>query len=458
MKNPWSVLAVGQPSFVAELNTVLAPVALVEAGPFDPRVVGERARDFDVVIIDGDAVEPPSDLEWPLLEAVRARGKPAVVISSRHDHAEVARAALLGAADYVVRPYNTRELIARFIAVQETKTRVCCLGGGTGLFNVLLGLKSLRHSLVTSIVAMSDDGGSSGRLRDLFGVLPPGDVRRSLVALSNAPMLMNQVLQYRFEKGGALDGHSVGNLFLTALSEIRGSMLEAVRGLGDILNIHGVVVPIAGSQTTLCARFSDGTTVRGETGIDVPRARDPSLRITQLWHEPEVCANISAYSAIMNADLVVIGPGDLYTSIITNLLVQGVREALAQTRAKKLYITNLMTKPGETAQYDVADHVRDLLRYLGADCVDYVLVSNTETSHEAIADYAAKGQDLVVLRSRDELAKISSAELIVADIGHKVELVRHDGQKVRDVIQALIDGEGLLPRMGGFHAPKRRVG
>jgi uncharacterized cofD-like protein len=248
---------------------------------------------------------------------------------------------------------------------------------------------------------------------------------------------MNEVMQYRFP-GGELKGHSFGNLFLTALANLKGDMADAVRAMGDILNIQGIVLPAAETPATLCAQFEDGTVVRGESKIDLAEERHPDLRIRKIWHEPASECDRNAYAAILNADLVTIGPGDLYTSVVTNFAIRRLREAVAKSRAPKVYVCNLMTKPGETSGFDAAEHVREMVRYLGGDALDYVILSNTRLSKRAIRGYAKMNQSPVEPRGLDRLARITKAKVIVADVGHETELVRHDSLKLAAEIEKIV--------------------
>jgi uncharacterized cofD-like protein len=285
---------------------------------------------------------------------------------------------------------------------------------------------------------MSDSGGSSGRLRASFGILPPGDIRRSLVALSNAPSFMSELMQHRFSKGWGLKGHNFGNLFLTALAETIGSMPEAIKGVGDILNIQGIVLPVTTQLTTLCARFEDGTVVKGESKIDLCEERMPELQIKKIWHEPPVTCDADVFTAIINADFLIIGPGDLYTSIITNLLVKNIKKAIALSQAQKIYICNLMTEPGETTNYDAAMHVKEIVKYLGRDPLDYVIISNTHVSVEAVRKYALKHQSPVSLGDMQDLWETTKASIVLADVGDVSELVRHHDAKLRTEIDKII--------------------
>ncbi len=398
-------------------------------------------QDVDLAVFDYDLYLPLASSKcFQVLDALSQSKRPFVVTSSQTDPELILESRKKGALDYIVKPYNQREFILRINAVAQKKIRMACIGGGTGLFTLLLGLKLLPNVLLTSIVNMSDDGGSSGKISQTFGILPPGDIRRSLVALSNAPDLMNQIMQHRFEKEGEFKGHSFGNIFLTVLAEVKGSMSEAVRALSDILNIQGIVIPAARIPTSLSARFEDRTVVKGESKIDLGTGRSPDVHIEELWHDPPSECDADAYSSIINADVVTIGPGDLYTSVITNLVIKNLREALTKSKAKKIYICNLMTKPGETANFKAVDHVREVVKYLGADVLDTILLSNTQLSNDAIVEYSKKSQSPVLPGNVNEITKITRAEIVIADIGNATELVRHDSMKLKREIQRIVEG------------------
>ncbi len=258
--------------------------------------------------------------------------------------------------------------------------RVVVVGGGTGLSNLLRGLKSFTNN-ITAVVTVADDGGSSGRLRQELGVLPPGDIRNCITALADEDKLVTELFSYRFESGEGLEGHSFGNLFLTALCSLtKGDMLEAVRVASRVLNSCGQVLPSSLSHVTLVAELEDGRTIKGESQI--PHAHG---RIKRMHCEPVMPnATPEAIAAILNADLVVLGPGSLYTSVIPNLLVKGIADAIRQTTARRLYICNVMTQVGETTNYTVSDHVRALLAHAGCPpgagykFIDAVLVNDEE--------------------------------------------------------------------------------
>ncbi len=370
--------------------------------------------------------------------SLRSGRPPIVLVSEPVGLPELLATYHQGIAYNVMKPFHARELVSLIYALLRRQQRIVCLGGGTGLYTLLLGLKTLPNVHLTSVVSMSDDGGSTGRIREAFGVLPPGDVRRSLVALSTAPALMNEVMQYRFSQGEGLKDHNLGNLLLTAMAHLKGSMAEAVRAMGDILNIQGLVFPVTTAMSTLAAQLADGTTVRGERHIDVPEGRDAHLRISRLWHEPEPQADANVLSAILAADAVLLGPGDLFTSVIATLTVKGIGEAIQAARGRTLYICNLMTKPGETSGFTVADHVQEIVRYLGADALDEVFVSNTTLSQDALRHYARKDQAPVALDPPARLRQITKARIVAADIGREEELVRHDSAKLAAAIAGVL--------------------
>ncbi len=434
-----NILAVGQAKFGDTLKKKLAGLrAEVAAGQALEIHAQLRRQTYSLVYLDDDFFrQKPSQAELVLRHARKA-GVPVIVISSNRHFSHILKNRELGAADYVIKPFNEREFIMRTNAVLQKKIRIVCIGGGTGLFTLLLGLKSLPNALLTSVVSMSDDGGSSGKLSQSLGLLPPGDIRRSLVALSNAPAIMNQIMQYRFKKKGELAGHSFGNIFLAALTGVKGTMSEAVRALSDILYLQGIVLPVSSTPTKLVARFSDGTVVKGESKIDRCEGRSPDLRLVGLRHEPAAKADPDAVASILFADFVTMGPGDLFTSIITSLIIKNIREAVKMTPARKIYICNLMTKPGETSRFDAAEHVSEIVKYLGADCLDFVLISNTKVSKRSVTEYMKKMQMPIYLKNKESVAKITSARVILADIGNANELVRHDSTHLKNEIQKIM--------------------
>ncbi len=434
-------LLIGSGSFIAEIKGVLSSLALEVEIANTYSEITPRLKKAEIVIFDKDSYHPNFRLIKNILKIIAQSKKDFVVLSREKSASAVLAAKQAGAVDYILKPYNVREVNLRLSAILNQKKRISCIGGGTGLFHLLLGIKSLPAILPISIVSTTDDGGSSGRLRDSFGILPPGDIRRSLVALSNAPVIMNKIIQYRFSKGEGFKGHSFGNLLLTVLNDIEGSMSNAVRGVGDILNINGIVYPIASTESVLYAKLEDGTVVKGENNINLSKDRSPELRIKECWHKPLPECDINAYSAIINSDIVIIGPGDLYTSVITNFLIKDIREAILKSRAKKIYICNLMTKPGETFGYNAFDHISEILRYLKKDCLDYIILADHKKMHKgALLRYARKGQFPVELGDLVKIRKLTKADIIIADLSQERELIRHDSQKIGNQIAKIING------------------
>lgn len=241
----------------------------------------------------------------------------------------------------------------------ESYPKIVTIGGGTGSFVVLSGLKNYPVS-ISAIVSMMDNGGSTGRLRDEYGILPPGDIRRALVALSSESALLRDLFNYRFSEG-SLMGHNFGNIFLAALEKVAGSFPEAIAEASRVLDVKGSVVPVTTDDCRLVATLEDGSIVVGETNIDIaPAGRSP---IAEIRSEPVAVIFPDAEKAIRTADMIVVGPGDLYTSIIPNLLVKGVAERIEESRALKVYVGNLMTKRGETDGFNATDFISVLKRY-----------------------------------------------------------------------------------------------
>lgn len=248
----------------------------------------------------------------------------------------------------------------------ESAPRVCVIGGGNGLSNLLRGLKFYTNN-ITAIVTVGDDGGSSGRLRHELGVLPPGDIRNCITALADEDKLVTELFRYRFQSGEGLEGHSFGNLFLTALWSItNGDMLEATRVASRVLNSCGQVLPSSLTEITLVAELEDGRKVVGESQIRAAGGKVKKIQCLPAHPEPTP----SAIDAILHADLIILGPGSLYTSVIPNLLINGIVDAIKQAKGRKIYICNVMTEPGETDDFAVSDHVRELLSAAGVPTQD----------------------------------------------------------------------------------------
>lgn len=395
---------------------------------------------FDLLIMD---FELPRMNALEILKRFSSLGKysppPCIVLTLTEEQRIEIESGHFPRAEVIARPMVVRKFVEMVRQIMGQETRIACLGGGTGLFTLLSGLKTLTGVHLSSIVSMSDDGGSTGMLRDMFGILPPGDVRRSLIALSSAPDLLNELMKYRFEKGQGLQGHNLGNLLLTALSEMRGSMTQAVKLLGEILNIQGQVIPVTETLNTLCAELEDGSVISGEHHINLFEGHDLRIRIKKLWQKPQPAGNPEALEAILKARYLILGPGDLFTSILCNLTVSNIVDAIVQSPAKKIYICNVMTKPGETTDFSVSDHVAEITKYMGKDVLDYVVCSSSQFSYEALKRYSEKKQVPVIEVSAKKLEAATRAEIIWADVVSEAELVRHDSLKLASEIRKIID-------------------
>lgn len=320
------------------------------------------------------------------------------------------------------------------------KVTVC--GGGTGSFVVLSGLKSLPLELGV-IVTMMDSGGSTGRLRDQLGVLPPGDLRQCLVALSEAPTLWRELFLYRFENGD-LAGHNFGNIFLSALEKVSKNYNEVLKTAEFVLKTKGVVIPVTFEKTHLAAEYESGKIVIGEINIDENNS-DPSV-IKKAFLKPPVNPNPAAIAQIKNSDFLIIGPGDLYTSIIPIFLTTGIKEVTGSTPAKIIFILNLMTKHGQTTNYKASDHVRDLTRYIGRE-PDIVIINNGEIPPNILEWYHSHKENLVEndLDKGDYKGRLIQNDLIDRHNIIKSQadrltrsILRHDSQKLTTVIKQLI--------------------
>lgn len=311
---------------------------------------------------------------------------------------------------------------------------IVVIGGGTGTFTVLSALKKLPGVKLSAIVSMADDGGSSGILRDQYGVLPPGDIRRALVALSASGDVMRNLFNYRFKEGG-LRGHSFGNLFLTALEKVTGDFASAVREASQILNVDGEIIPVTLDDVRLYAKLEDGKVIRGERNIDIPKG-NYRARIEKVWLVPEARINPDAGRALHNADLIVIGPGDLYTSLAPNLLVKGIPRAIRESKAKKVYVVNLMTKFGETHGFKGEDFVKEIEKYLGKNVLDYVIFNNKRPSKTVLERYKKEKAEFVV---PPKIQGWGKTKFICADLLDSGKFVRHDPRrKLANVLISLI--------------------
>ena len=313
-----------------------------------------------------------------------------------------------------------------------SKKRIVVTGGGTGVYSVLTGLKPHDVDL-TAIVTMADDGGSTGILREEFGILPPGDIRRALLALSRSDnRILAELLNYRFREGTGLRGHNFGNLMITALERITGNFTKAIHEAGKILSVKGRVVPVTLDRPKLYAELEDGSTVKGETNIDIPN-HNGRLKIKRIWLEPRAKLNPAAREALLSADAVIIGPGDLYTSIMPNLVVTGFPEALKKSGAKKIYIANIMTKFGETNNFRATDFVCAIHGALGPDALDYVLVNTKRPNPGRLKKYAEEKAMFV------EAGELSNGPMpIFGDFVRPKGFLRHDPEKLAKAILSLV--------------------
>ncbi len=333
--------------------------------------------------------------------------------------------------------------------------RVVALGGGTGLPMVLRGLRSALFpsgaddpGRLVAVVTVTDEGGSSGRLRDELGVLPPGDVRNCLVALSHNEPLMARLFQARYRSGGPLNGHSIGNLILAGLSQLEGSgFLDAVRQVGEVLNIQGQVLPSTLTPTRLVATLDDGSEIVGESAIAERRGAVASLRLDP--SEPEATGGIA--EAIRRADIVVLGPGSLYTSILPNLLIPEIATAIAETSAFRLYVVNAMTEPGETHGFGAEDHLSAIFEHAGSAIVDGVLLASDAIPDATLERYREEGAARVAVataRLQDMAPLVFFREILRVE-----SKVRHDPERTAN---AIIDGFTAWGE-SGFPRPRRQA-
>ncbi|MBI5123872.1 MAG: YvcK family protein [Candidatus Omnitrophica bacterium] len=314
----------------------------------------------------------------------------------------------------------------------EKGPKVAVVGGGTGLSTLLHGLKEYTSN-ITAIVTVADDGGSSGRLRQDFDVLPPGDIRNCLVALADAEPLMGKLFQFRFEEGTELKGHNFGNLFITAMSKVTGDFDAAIKESSKVLAIRGSVVPSTLDKVTLVAEHQDGTESIGESQI--PKIQKSIKRIylrpsgSRPTHE--------AIEAIRKADIIVLGPGSLYTSIMPNLLVDKIHKEIIASKAVKVYVCNIMTQKGETDGYKASDHLRAIIEHAAPGIVDYCIINTAKIHDGILSKYEEEGSYQVIADS-DSLKKMK-CKVIEAHIVTVKDYVRHDSEKLAKIIIDLIN-------------------
>ena len=314
------------------------------------------------------------------------------------------------------------------------KKKITTIGGGSGQFTLLSALRDIKGIDISSVVSMADSGGSTGRLRDEFGILPPGDILKCLLALSPKREYARKILQTRFKNSKKLKGHNAGNMLLGFLSQYAGNFPEGVEALGEILGIKGRVLPVTIDRVTLVAELSNEERIFGEAAIDVPRGTQRE-KIVKTYLVPHHSSEIKIYqpviAAIKKADYIIIGPGDIYTSIIPNFLVPGVKEAVQKSKAKIIYIMNIMTKFGESDSFEARDFVELINDTLGKK-VDIVLQSNKKPSATILEEYKKQKAFFV------EISENKNTYIKEDLLDESEEIVRHDKKKLSSVIDKII--------------------
>lgn len=329
--------------------------------------------------------------------------------------------------------------------MDKTKQKIVTIGGGSGSFMVLSGLKKYSVDL-SAVVTMSDDGGSSGVLRDELGVLPPGDVRQCLVALSNSSQTLLKLFNYRYGNGG-LGGHSFGNIFLSTLEKITGSLPQAIKEAGRILRIKGYVLPVTLKNTRLVAVLKNGKELVGEKNICL--YKDGFSNLEKLYLKPKAELNPEISKAIKEADKIIINPGNLYSSLIPNFLVDGLSKAVAKSKAKVICVANLMTKRGQTDNFDLNDYISALEKYLGEKVINYVIFNTENPDAKLIKKYAREGEKPITIgnfkKNKKDIKllsyKLLSREIYKTDkndvIASQRSVIRHDSDKLAKIIYEL---------------------
>ncbi len=328
------------------------------------------------------------------------------------------------------------------------RKKVVTIGGGTGSFVLLSGLRNFDFD-ISAVVSMADDGGSTGRLRDELGVLPPGDVRQCLVALSEQPLIWRDLFNYRFE-AGELKGHAVGNLFLSGLEKMKGDFSEGLDVAMKALNVRGQVIPVTKSNVNLQLKLRDGSIVSGEAEIN--KSDDiESIGLEEIYLKPFARANLKAVNAILNADIVVIGPGNHYCSIIPNLLVSGISKALIQTKAKVVYVANLVNKKGHTESFLLGDYIDSINKYIGKERIDYAIFNTQKPTQTLKRKYEERGESVLEFKKppkdKKRRCKIITAHLLGKEqeysradkIADERALIRHSHRKLARTIDYIIN-------------------
>ena len=313
----------------------------------------------------------------------------------------------------------------------EKGPRIVTVGGGTGLSVLLQGLKEYTSN-IAAVVTVADDGGSSGRIRQQFDILPPGDIRNCLVALADAPTLMQELFQFRFDSSSELSGHSFGNLFITVMTKLTGDFEKAVKESSKVLAIRGQVIPSTLNKISLVAKYKDGSIQEGETAIP-----NKKRQITNIYlNPPDIQGTPDAIKAISEAQAIILGPGSLYTSVIPNLLIKEIREAILASSALKIYISNVMTQPGETDGYTAYEHIKAIIEHSSPRIIDYCVVNSRLISQELLEKYQQDNSFPVLI----DIDKIRHAgyRVIEGDLVNSLDYVRHDSEKLAKIVVDLI--------------------
>ncbi len=343
---------------------------------------------------------------------------------------------LVSSISSVLMPEKNRSEIMNIVferRKEDLKKRVVVIGGGTGVSTILEGLRD-KFVKVSAVITVADSGGSSGRLRKEMGVLPPGDLRNCLITLAGENSKIGKILSFRFrEKNSCLNGHSLGNLMIAALTRMYGDFGDAVVELGKMLNIKGEAMPFTTDEITLCAEFEDGSIVKGEAEITEHRGK-----IKRIFIEPDtVKPYILALKRIAEADIIVVGPGSLYTSVIPPLLLASLTDTLIRSKAKKVYICNIMTEPGETDHFTAFGHVRILENIIGKNVIDYVLVNNGHISDYFVQRYRESGSEPVVFDAAN--FKRNGIKYIADNfVSERGNVVRHNSEKIAKTIMEIL--------------------
>ncbi|MEW6170420.1 MAG: YvcK family protein [Candidatus Omnitrophota bacterium] len=318
----------------------------------------------------------------------------------------------------------------------EKGPKIVTVGGGTGLSVLLHGLKEYTSNL-TAIVTVADSGGSSGRLREQFDILPPGDIRNCLVALADTESLMQDLFQFRFNKESEFNGHNFGNLFITVMTKLTGDFERAIKESSKVLAIRGQVIPATLTSVNLGAEYTDGTSAEGEA--EIPLKHKQIKRVYLKPEDPQ--ATPEAIKAIKEADTIILGPGSLYTSILPNLLIKEIAQAIANSRALKIYICNVMTQPGETDGFTASDHLQTLIKHVHPRIVNWCIVNNAKPPTDILERYRKENSYPIIIDSQK--IKKAGCRVVEDDIINALNYVRHDSEKLAKIIIGLIEQEIL---------------